>query len=50
MKTPIYTKKAQKSYRSRKIDLGWKYFSILAPTDVVEKLKLLYKQLMNDTI
>jgi hypothetical protein len=49
-KTPKYIKKAQKYYRKRKTNQGWKYFSILAPVDIIEKLKLFYKQLINKNI
>lgn len=45
-KTPIYVKRAQQSYRKRKLKNGWKYFSILAPSHVIDKLKTIHKQLM----
>jgi len=48
MKTPNYTKRAQKAFRNRKLQQGWKYFSILAPADIVEKLRKSYKELINN--
>jgi len=45
-KTPIYIKRAQKSYRCRKLKAGWKYYSVLAPHNVIDQLKKLHKALM----
>ena len=45
-KTPIYVKRAQKSYRQRKLKNGWKYFSVLAPSPVIDELRKLHKLLM----
>ena len=47
-KTPDYTLKAQKAYHERLRDKGWKYFSVIAPPAVVEKLRMYHKQLMTE--
>ena len=46
MKTPIYIKRAQKSYRNRKLKNGWKYYSVLAPPNIIDRLKKLHKKMM----
>lgn len=48
MKTPDYTRRAQKNARERKKAKGYKWFSVLTTPEIVTKLRAAYQRLKSE--